>query len=173
MRNIRMTRRRESRTDYPARITMLKSNSPRVTFRKTNRYIIGAYIKSKESQDSVILSVNSKELEMYGWNGYSIKNIPACYLTGLLLGKKIIDKKEDKNVIIDLGLIRNISKSRIYAFIKGLKDAEVIVKCEEEMFPSEERINGKHINESVEKMFEKVKKDLHTHYKTINKGDKK
>ena len=168
MRNIKMSRRRESKTDYKARITMLKSNFPRIIFRKTNRYIIGAYVKSKESQDSVTLIVTSKELEKYGWQGYSIKNLPACYLTGLLLGKKIINRKEDKTVIVDIGLLRNLSKSRIYAFIKGLKDAGVDVKCDEKMFPDEERIKGGHINESMPKMFEKVKKDLDSHFKTIN-----
>jgi len=167
-----MSRRRESRTDYKARITMLKSNFPRIIFRKTNRYIIGSYVKSKESQDSVTLIVNSKELEKYGWQGDSIKNLPACYLTGLLLGKKIIDKKEDKTVIMDIGLIKNMPRSKIYAFVKGLKDAGIDTKCDEKMFPDEERISGKHINEKIPQMFEKVKKDLDSHFKTINKGSK-
>ena len=169
MKNIKMRRRRESKTDYRARISMLKSNLPRIVFRKTNRYIIGAYVKSGQSQDYVVLSANSKELEKYGWQGYNIKNLPACYLTGLLLGKKIIGKKQDKNVILDLGLMRNIPKSRIYSFVKGLKDEGINIKCDEKMFPDIERIGGKHIGENINKMFEKVKKNLDAYLKTINK----
>jgi large subunit ribosomal protein L18 len=168
-----LKRRNENRTDYRARITMLKSNLPRIIFRKTNRYIIGAYIKSKESQDFIETYVSSKELEKYGWQGYNIKNIPACYLTGLLLGKKIIEKKGDKNAIIDIGLLRNIRNSKIYSFVKGLKDAGMGIKCDEKMFPNEERISGKDINEAMRKMFEKVKKDLDAQFKVINKENKK
>jgi large subunit ribosomal protein L18 len=173
MKNVKMRRRIENRTDYSSRITMLKSKLPRIVFRKTNRYIIGAYVKSKESQDSIILSVNSKELEKYGWKGYSIKNLPACYLTGMLLGKKVIDKKEDKEVILDIGLIRNIPSSKIYSFVKGLKDSGLNIRCDEKMFPDEDRISGKHIDENITKMFEKVKNDLNNYFKTINKEGKK
>ncbi|MEM3405640.1 MAG: 50S ribosomal protein L18 [Candidatus Pacearchaeota archaeon] len=137
---VKMKRRREGKTDYKARIEMLKSNLPRIVFRKTNRYIIGSYVISKNAQDFVIVSVNSKELRKYGWNDYNAKNLTACYLSGFLLGKKIIKKDISKECILDIGLLRNIKGSKIYSFVKGLKESGIKIKCKEEMFPKEERI---------------------------------
>ena len=37
-------RRRQNRTDYKARIALLKSEKPRVVVRKTNRYILSQLI---------------------------------------------------------------------------------------------------------------------------------
>jgi large subunit ribosomal protein L18 len=165
---IRMKRRRENKTDYSARITLLKGDLPRIVFRKSNRYIIGGYVKSRGSQDEIILSVNSKELMKYGWTSYSIKNLPACYLTGILLGKKILEKKEDNELILDIGLIRNRPKSKIYSFVKGLKDVGLKVRCNEEILPEEKMIRGKD-----DKMFEKVRNNLDIHFKTLNKENKK
>ena len=90
-------RKQEKKTDYKARLNMLKSGKGRIVFRKTKRYIIGQYIKSEEAKDSVIIGLTSKELLKYGWPASlegSLKSLPACYLAGFLLGKKILDKEE-------------------------------------------------------------------------------
>jgi len=60
-------RRREAKTDYAKRIRLLKSNSPRLVFRKTNKYLIAQYIVSKEAKDEIKLGGNSKELLKFGW----------------------------------------------------------------------------------------------------------
>ena len=89
-------RRKSGMTDYKSRLNILKSGIPRVIVRVTNRYIIAQYVESKEAQDAVLKNVNSKELLKYGWPKMgSIKSIPACYLAGFLLGKKVLFKYEN------------------------------------------------------------------------------
>src|SRR4030042_2313254 len=133
-------RRTENKTDYKARLILLKSQMPRVVVRKTNRYILVQYVQSEEARDKVILGISSKDLLKHGWEkekAGSLKSIPAGYLTGLLLGTKIKAREE---VILDLGMMRNVKKSRIYAVLNGLVDAGVKIKHKKEVFPEEKRI---------------------------------
>ncbi len=135
-------RRSEGKTDYKLRVDLLKSGKGRVVFRKSNRYITGQYVKSREAKDKVIVGVISKQLLKYGWPEKavgSLKNLAASYLTGLLLGKKILNKGE-KQGVADIGLLRSIKGSRIYAFLKGVVDSGVEVKVKKEMFPDKEKI---------------------------------
>ena len=145
-------RRLKGKTDYKARIGLLKSDINRIVFRKSNRYIIGQYVESEEAKDKVKVGVTSKQLLEYGWpesNTGSLKTISACYLTGFLLGKKILDKSENK-AILDISLIRKIKKSRPYAFLKGAIDAGVEIKTKKEVFPDEKRILGEHMKNKVD-----------------------
>ena len=147
---IKKRRRLEAKTDYLARKTFLISPT-RIIFRKTNKYVIGQYVHSKEAQDSVIVGITSKELESFGWpKSENIKSIPASYLTGYLLGKKIMDKNEKASAILDIGLNRNIHGSKIYAFLKGVIDSGVNIKGKPEIFPKEERILGKHLKTHID-----------------------
>jgi len=152
-------RRRERKTDYKARMSFLKSPLQRIIIRKTNRYIIAQLVLHKEAQDFTKISLSSKELLKYGWpkefNG-SLKSIPACYLIGFLLGKRMLDKGLGNEAIVDIGLIESIPGNRIYSVIKGVKDAGVIVKCDEEMFPKEERIKGMHIKKELKAVIENI-----------------
>jgi large subunit ribosomal protein L18 len=153
-------RRKEGKTDYKARLNLLKSALPRIIIRKTNKYVIAQYIKSEEAQDSIIAGANSKELLKYGWekeNAGSLKSLSACYLTGLLLGKKIKSTGENK-AILDLGLARSIKKSRIYAVLKGLTDAGIEIKHKKEIFPDDKRIRGEHLKNKID--FEKIKNKI-------------
>lgn len=155
-------RRKEYKTDYLKRIKLLKSGSPRVVFKKTNKYIIAQYVKSKEAQDKVEMGITSKILIKYGWQKEfegSLKSIPASYLTGLLIGKKILEKKLEKP-IIDFGMIRVLHKNRAFAFLKGLKDSGIKVECKEEFFPNEDRIRGEHLKKDFSKMFEEIKSKI-------------
>lgn len=156
-------RRRQGKTDYKARLNLLKSGKPRIIFRKTNRYITAGYINSKEAQDSVVIGSTSKELLKYGWpenREGSLKSLPACYLTGFLFGKKVIDKDFDKNAVFDIGLIRNIPKSRAYCFLKGVVDAGIKVRVEEKMFPEEKRLRGLHLKNVISEIFDKIKENI-------------
>lgn len=142
---MRFKRRIEGKTDYKARLNLLKSGKNRVVFRKTNKYIIGQYIKSIEAKDHVIIGITSKEILKYEWPKAltgSLKSLPASYLTGFLLGKKIIDKGY-KDGIADIGLYKSIAKSRAYSFLKGVADAGVKIKVEGKMFPDDKRIREK------------------------------
>lgn len=155
-------RYKEGKTDYGKRLKLLKGNSPRIVFRKTNKYIISEYITSKHAQDKVEISITSKKLMNYGWPEEfkgSLKSIPAAYLTGLLIGKRI-SKLKNKNHIIDIGMIRNIHKSKIYAFANGILDSGIKININKKVFPSEDRIKGKHLKSNFEKTFQLIKSKI-------------
>ena len=142
-------RRKENRTDYLKRLKFLKSGKPRIVFRKTNRNILAQYVTSEQAQDKVEIGITSKQLLKYGWPKKaegSLKSITASYLTGFLFGKKISDKPAS---IIDFGMTRNLHKTKIYAFLKGLTDAGVKVKHDAKVFPDEKRIKGEHMKSKI------------------------
>ena len=152
-------RRRANKTDYLKRLKLLKSDSPRIVFRKTNKYVIAQYVTSDETKDKVEIGVNSKQLLNFGWpedfKG-SLKSLPASYLTGFLIGKKILkDKKEAP--IIDLGMNRTVHKTKIFAFVKGVVDSGVELKTDEKAFPEEDRIKGKNLKKDFTSTFDKIK----------------
>jgi large subunit ribosomal protein L18 len=161
---VQKRRRLEGKTDYRNRIALLKGNLPRIAFRKTNKKIIGQYIISKEAQDFVLSEANSTELLKYGWpkeNSGSLKSLPASYLIGFLLGKKIGKSKKGKNAVLDIGLNRNVKKSRIYSFLKGVIDSGVEIPHNENVFPDEERISGKNTKiRNFREVFNKIKEKI-------------
>lgn len=157
---VQKRRRKENKTDYLKRLKLLKGEKPRLVFRKTNKFIISEYVVSKEAQDKVILGFDSRKLEEFGWpkdaKG-SLKSITASYLTGYLVGKRIIKQKLE-TPILDTGMNRALHKNKIYAFLKGVIDAGVKMKCKEEFFPEEERINGSHLKNKIP--FEEIKSKI-------------
>jgi large subunit ribosomal protein L18 len=144
-------RRKENRTDYLKRLKLLKGETPRIVFRKTNRYIISEYTASKEAQDSVVMGLDSRKLIEYGWpkdaQG-SLKSTTASYLTGYLTGKTIL-KQKLAEPILDAGMNRVIHKNKIYAYLKGLIDAGMKINCKKEFFPEEARIKGDHLKNKI------------------------
>ncbi len=155
---VQKRRRIEGKTDYRARKSMLQSGINRVIFRKTTRYIIGQVLESFEAHDKVVASYNSKELLGNSWPKEmegSLKSLPAAYLTGFMLGKEAIKAKVKKG-ILDLGLNRNVPKSRIYAFVAGLKESGFEIPVNEKMLPSKERIEGKHMEKDLKTIIEKI-----------------
>jgi large subunit ribosomal protein L18 len=157
-------RRRKMKTNYRKRIELLKSNKPRLVVRKTNKYIIAQIVISKEAQDYTIIGITSKILKKYNWN-FSFKNLPASYLTGLIIGKLAL-KKGINEAILDIGLNRATKGNRIFAVLKGALDAGLKIPHSEEILPSEERIKGIHIASYLEKFkdlpkfFEEVKEKI-------------
>ena len=154
-------RRKENKTDYKLRMNLLKSGKDRIVIRKTNKYFVAQVVESHEAQDKVVVGVNSRDLLNNGWDkkaSGSLKNLPAGYLTGLLLAKKIEDKKNE--FILDLGMARTIHGNRIYAVVKGLVDGGLNIKVDEKVFPQDERLNGEHLKPEVKTMISKVKEKL-------------
>jgi|TARA_Y100000310_G_scaffold169941_1_gene170150 large subunit ribosomal protein L18 len=150
-------RRKEGKTDYKSRFGLLKSGKARVVVRRTNKYLIGQIVSSDIAQDKVVVGVNSKDLLAKGWPkelAGSLKSLPACYLTGYLLGKKSKDVEEG---VLDIGLQRNISQSRLYSFLKGLVDSGFKIAHDEKVFPSEEMLNK---NEKTGKLIKQIKEKL-------------
>ncbi|MEK6850042.1 MAG: 50S ribosomal protein L18 [Nanoarchaeota archaeon] len=148
-------RRLEAKTDYKARLAMLKSGKPRLVIRKTNSYMIVQIVETKVAQDSILFGVTSKDLLANGWSNDkkgSLKSLPACYLTGLLIGKKA--KEKIKSAILDIGMNRNIQKSRIYAVLKGTVDSGLNIPHDEKTLPTLDEINK---NKDFEQIFKKIK----------------
>jgi len=93
-------RRYERKTDYKARLALLKSGKIRLVIRKSNRYITAQIVESNDAQDKVLAGLSSKTLIGKGWPANSsIKNLAAAYLTGYLLGHKLKDNHHE--IIVD------------------------------------------------------------------------
>jgi len=155
---LQFKRKREGKTNYRKRLNLLKSRTDRLVIRKTNQYVLAQIVSYEPAGDKVLVGVSSKQLLKIGWK-YSAKNIPASYLTGFLLAKKATEKKV-KKAILDLGLQTPKKGSRLYAVLKGVIDGGVNVPSSDEIFPSQERINGAHISDKMIKDFESVKSKI-------------
>ncbi len=139
-RTIKYRRSREGKTSYKTRLKLLLSKKSRITVRKSSKYIRAQIIEYVPKGDKVLITISSKILKDFGWKG-NFCNIPAAYLTGLVLAKKT----GNKNCIFDIGLQTSIKGNVIFAFAKGCLDGGLIFPCSENVFPSEEKITGKHI----------------------------
>ncbi len=155
MKFIPYRRKREGKTNYKKRLTLLVSGTPRMVVRKTNKNMVLQIVDYDEKGDKVLVTASSAELKKHGWD-HATGNLPAAYLTGILVARKSLNKKI-KTAIVDLGLQTPAKGSRLFASVKGAIDGGLGVKCSEEAFPPEERIMGKHINGSLSKMFDEVK----------------
>ncbi|NPA86198.1 MAG: 50S ribosomal protein L18 [bacterium] len=146
-------RKREGKTNYRKRLKLLLSGKPRLVVRKTNRYIIahiclydpkGDRIPAAEIDGKRVAAyVTSAALARYGWKG-SFKNLPAAYLTGMLLGL-LAKKLGIEEAVLDIGMHRPTKGARVFAVLRGALDAGLRVPHGEEILPAEERIKGEHI----------------------------
>lgn len=151
-------RKREGKTNYKKRLQLLKGRTDRLVIRKTNTQIIIQFVRYQEDGDQVLLTVQSKELEKQGWK-HSKNNLPAAYLAGLVAGYQAQTKKI-KNAILDIGLQGPKKGGRIYAALKGVIDSGLKVPASEEIFPTEDRLKGTHINDKISKDFETTKSKI-------------
>ena len=154
MRTIRK-RRLEAKTDYKARLELLKSGKPRLVIRKTSRYIIAQLVLSENAQDKVLKGFTSLSLVKKGWPKDkigSLKSKAAAYLLGYMLAKSVQSKI--KEAILDIGMHRNIQKSRIYALVKGVIDGGLKIPASTNSIPSIEEIKNDKIS------FDKIKSSI-------------
>lgn len=157
MTRIQKRRRTESKTDYKARLALLKSNKPRLVIRKTNRYIIAQIVESENALDKTISSFNSKELIEKGWpknKSGSLKSLPAAYLTGFFLIAQ--PKQKIKEAVLDIGLQRNTPKSRIYSALKGAIDAGLKISYNAKSLPEMEQLKK---SPELSQMLNKIQKE--------------
>ncbi len=136
-------RRQEGKTDYAKRLALVKSRKTRIVVRKTNTQIIAHAVNFNLKGDDTIASVNSKELKKYGF--YGTNNTPSAYLVGFLLGKKIAGKVSE--AVLDVGRQSPSHGSVIFACLKGIADSGVKIPFSAEAVPSEDRLNGKVLDE--------------------------
>jgi len=145
---VKFRRRREGKTNYYRRRSLLQSRRPRLVVRKTNTNTLVQIINANVVGDMTVASAIASELSEHGWKA-SASNLPAAYLTGFLAGLRA-KSRGIKGAILDVGLNPPIKGSRIYAALKGVVDAGVEVPHSPEILPSDDRISGKHIVSSYE-----------------------
>jgi large subunit ribosomal protein L5e len=138
-----------------------KYNSPkyRLVVRFTNRDIITQIVYAKLTGDFVMAAAYSHELPAFGMP-VGLTNYAAAYATGLLLARRVLTKLgladkyqgnntingEDYNVepvadgpkpffaLLDVGLARTTTGSKIFAVLKGATDGGVEVPHSESRF---------------------------------------
>jgi len=152
-------RKRKGKTNYKKRRRLLLADKPRLVIRKSLKSTWLQIIEYQPSGDKVLATAHSNELKKFGWNT-GTSNLPSAYLTGLIMGKKAIEKKIG-GCILDIGFCASIKGNKIYAALKGAVDGGIKVPFSEEILPSEDRIKGKHIQKGdIEKQFEAVKQKI-------------
>src|SRR3989344_2841425 len=112
-RTVWFRRKREQKTNYTKRLYLLMSRKPRVVVRLTNTRVIAQVVRHAPTGDLVVVGVDSAALTKFGWN-YSGKNLPAAYLTGLLLAKLAL-KKGITEAILDAGFRYPHPAGKVYA----------------------------------------------------------
>jgi large subunit ribosomal protein L18 len=136
-----LKRIRLDKTNYRKRAAIIIGRHSFATVRVTDQNVSAQVTKATPTGDIVIASAHSHELTKHGWKG-TTNNLPACYLTGLLLGKKALEKGVNKAVLY---IGKEHFTTRIAACAKGIADAGVNLPISEDSAPSDERITGQHI----------------------------
>ncbi|MCF7871827.1 50S ribosomal protein L18 [Candidatus Woesearchaeota archaeon] len=161
---VQYRRKRNGKTNYKRRLELLKGRQKRLIVRRTNTQIIMQIATYNPDGDKILLTTGSADLKKTGWK-HDTKTLPAAYLTGLILAKEA-QKHQITEAILDLGLQTPKKGNRIYSALKGAIDGGLKIPASKEIFPSEDRITGKHIaqhNEkakSIQEDFEKTKKQI-------------
>jgi len=123
----------------------------RLVVRISNQTIVCHMVKAFPEGDKTLASASSAELRNYKIT-FGLKNFSACYLTGLLLGSRVMRQSKLNKIyrgaqdvgmphleinlqgqpatfraILDIGLKASTHGSKIYAALKGVADAGVNV----------------------------------------------
>lgn len=146
-------RKQDGRTDYKKRLSLLKSGLPRLVVRRSNNAVQAQLVRYEPDGDKVIATARSSDLTKHGWKGHT-GNIPAAYLTGLMLAQSA---KVSGDIILDIGLQQHHKGGRLYAVVKGAIDGGLGVRCSDNAFPPQERIQGEHIDSKLPAAFADMK----------------
>ena len=144
---VEFKRKRKGKTNYKKRLNYISSNKLRLVVRPSIKNMVVQIVKFNPKGDNVLYTAKSNELRKLGWK-YSTGNIPAAYLTGLMLGSKA--KEKVKEAIVDFGLSSLVKKSRIYAALRGVIDSGINVPHSGEILPDDNQISGKKISDYSE-----------------------
>jgi large subunit ribosomal protein L18 len=157
-------RKRKGFTNYRRRLKILTSDKPRLVVRKSLKNIQANIIEYGKKGDVVKVSYHSSGLKKLGWR-YSTGNLPASYLVGFILGTKAIASNINE-AVFDIGTNKPIKGSRVYSVLAGALDAGLKVPHGKDIFPSKERLSGKHIASYAEKLSEpNLKRQFGTYLK--------
>jgi large subunit ribosomal protein L5e len=164
---VKFRRRREGKTDYYARKRLVvqdknKYNTPkyRMIVRFTNKDIICQIAYARIEGDVIVGAAYSHELPRYGVK-VGLTNYAAAYCTGLLLGRRILEKFKLDTIyqgqtevtgeqfqvesvdgqpgafrcFLDVGLARTTTGARIFGALKGAVDAGLDIPHGVKRFP--------------------------------------
>ena len=157
-RTVPYRRVRTQKTNYKKRLALLLSGKPRLVVRTPNSRVIGQLVSFHVQGDKIIAAADSFSLRKLGWSG-STMNTPAAYLTGLLLGKKGLSHG-CKDAIVDTGFRSPAKKGKIYAFVKGVLDAGITIPHDPDIFPEQDRLQGKHLKSTISAQFTSVEQKI-------------
>ncbi|MDP6906181.1 MAG: 50S ribosomal protein L18 [Candidatus Thalassarchaeaceae archaeon] len=154
----RYKRRSIGVTDYHRRLKLLRNGAPRAVVRVTNTQVICQLVSYSADGDMVVTAADGRGLlGKYAWpKGTSTKSVPAAYCTGYALAKQAQKAGHDE-AVLDIGLAASTPGNRVFAALKGMVDAGLEVPHSDDIFPSEERINGAHINDKIAGAVQKTK----------------
>lgn len=152
------SRRNKGITNYRKRLALLKSGIPRAVVRFSNAKVSVQIIEFTDKGDKVLASANSADVTAMGWKG-SKTNVPASYLSGMLAAKRALKAGID-SAVLDIGRITPTPGGRAFATLKGLVDGGMKIPHSDNLFPSDDRISGKHISDKATTDFEKVSKKI-------------
>jgi len=136
-----LKRIRQRKTNYRKRSGILIGRRPFIITKISGQNISAQSLKPTLTGDIVIASSHSRELIRHGWKG-SMNSMPACYLTGLLLGKKTIAKGAT-NAVLYTG--NNPFTTKVAACLKGIVDSGINIPVSKESLPGDDRVSGEHI----------------------------
>ncbi len=93
--------------------------------------------------------------------------MPSAYLTGLLCAR-LATEKRIKSCVLDVGLVKPLAGSRIFAVLKGAIDGGLEIPHSEDSLPPEDRLRGVHIANYAAML--KSDKKQHTFSEYTKKG---
>lgn len=149
-RRVPYRRERENRTDYYYRRSLIRSGKPRFLARISLKNVRAQVATPAPEGDEILASAYSGELSKWDWKGGN-SNTPAAYLVGLLCGIRAKESGIDE-CILDMDRFVASPQAKVFAVLKGGLDANVEIPHNEDVLPSEERIEGKHISDYAQKL---------------------
>ncbi|EPS61271.1 hypothetical protein M569_13526, partial [Genlisea aurea] len=173
----------EGKTDYRARIRLInqdknKYNTPKYRFvvRFTNKDIVAQIVSATIAGDRVLAAAYAHELRHYGLE-VGLTNYAAAYCTGLLLGRRVLNKLdldqeyegnveatgEDYSVepaesrrpfraLLDVGLLRTTTGNRVFGALKGALDAGIDIPHSDKRFAGFSK-DGKQLDAKVHRKY--------------------
>ncbi len=136
-------RNKEQKTNYRSRLKLLISKQVRFVVRPSIKDITVQLVDYDQKGDKVKLTIRASQLHKHGWT-FGTGNLPAAYLAGFWAGSRA-KKLGVSSAILDLGSTISVKGSRVYAAIKGARDAGLSIPCDPEILPTDDRVQGKHI----------------------------
>ncbi|MCL4345348.1 MAG: 50S ribosomal protein L18 [Candidatus Thermoplasmatota archaeon] len=154
-----LKRKKSGVTDYRKRLALLRSESPRLVVRPSRKGIVSQLVEYEPVGDRVMATVTDvnlkKEINTSG------NNTQVAYLSGYMLGLKAATMGVEY-AILDPGRYNITKGGRIAAVLKGFKDAGIDVPSSDDIFPGDDRIQGKHLKKplDIEEMKKKIQEKV-------------